>query len=104
MLMRQGMITRGPDPTHKQKAIYSLTDKAIALVPVFAQLGAWGRRHTPATEALSIRAQLLEEGGPAMWERFMAELAFTHLGRPHALSGPTVAETLRAAYDRQRVA
>jgi DNA-binding HxlR family transcriptional regulator len=44
MLMRQGMITRGPDPTHKQKAIYSLTDKAIALVPVFAQLGAWGRR------------------------------------------------------------
>jgi DNA-binding HxlR family transcriptional regulator len=47
MLLDQGMITKTDDPTHKQKAIYSLTEKAIALVPVFAQLGAWGRRYTP---------------------------------------------------------
>ena len=49
MLLDQGMITKTDDPTHNQKAIYSLTEKAIALVPVFAQLGAWGRRYTPAT-------------------------------------------------------
>ena len=99
MLLDQGMITKTDDPTHKQKAIYSLTEKAIALVPVFAQLGAWGRRYTPATEQLSIRAQLLEEGGPAMWDRFMAELAHAHLGRPNHRKGPTVAERLQAAYD-----
>jgi DNA-binding HxlR family transcriptional regulator len=99
MLLDQGMITRADDPSHKQKAIYSLTEKAIALVPVFAQLGAWGRRYAPATEELSIRAQLLEEGGPAMWNQFMAELAHAHLGRPHQQEGPTVAEQLQAAYD-----
>ena len=99
MLLDQGMITKIDDPTHKQKAIYSLTEKAIALVPIFAQLGAWGRRYTPATEELSIRAQLLEEGGPAMWAQFMSELADTHLGRPSRRKGATVAEQLQAAYD-----
>src|SRR6201987_3805158 len=48
MLLDQGMITKTDDPTHKQKAIYSLTEKAIALVLVFAQLGAAGRSSTPA--------------------------------------------------------
>ena len=99
MLMDEAMITRTDDPTHKQKAIYSLTEKAIALVPVFAQLGAWGRRYTPATEELSIRAQLLEEGGPAMWRQFMSELAHAHLGRPSRYKGPTVAARLQSAYD-----
>jgi DNA-binding HxlR family transcriptional regulator len=99
MLLDQGMITKTDDPTHKQKAIYSLTEKSIALVPILAQLGAWGRRYTPATEELSIRAQLLEEGGPAMWSRFMSELAHAHLGRPSRKKGPGVAQQLQAAYD-----
>ena len=98
MLLDQGMITKTDDPSHKQKAIYSLTEKAIALVPIFAQLGAWGRRYTPATEELSIRAQLLEEGGPAMWDQFMSELAHTHLGRPNRQKGPSVAQALQAAW------
>lgn len=99
MLLDQGMITKADDPSHRQKAIYSLTEKAIALVPVFAQLGAWGRRYTAATEELSIRAQLLEEGGPVLWNQFMSELAHVHLGRPLRRKGPNVAERLQAAYD-----
>lgn len=27
------MLTKADDPSHKQKAIYSLTEKSIALVP-----------------------------------------------------------------------
>ena len=95
-LTEQGMVTRADDPTHKQKAIYSLTEKAIQLVPIFALIGAWGRRHLPATEALSIRAQLLEDGGPALWERFMDELRHLHLGAP-APEHPVLPE-LQAAY------
>ena len=102
MLLDQGMITKTDDPSHKQKVVYSLTGKAIALVPIFAHLGAWGRRYTPATEELSIRAQLLEEGGPAMWGQFMAELADMHLGSPNRGNGPTVAEQLQAAYETLR--
>jgi DNA-binding HxlR family transcriptional regulator len=102
MLMDEGMITKVDDPTHKQKAIYSLTEKAIALVPILAQLGAWGRRYTPASEELGIRAELLEKGGPEMWNQFMAELGHAHLGRPVRRKGPTVAERLQTAYDALR--
>jgi hypothetical protein len=54
------------------------------------------------SEELSIRAQLLEEGGPAMWEQFMAELREVHLGEPTNRKGPSVAEQLQAAYEKVR--
>jgi DNA-binding HxlR family transcriptional regulator len=47
-------------PDHKQKAIYSLTEQAIELVPILALIGGWGTRHLPVSEELSIRAKLLE--------------------------------------------
>lgn len=96
-LTEMGMITRSDDPSHKQKAIYSLTEKAIQLVPVFAQIGAWGRRHLPVSEDLAIRAQLLEEGGPQMWAEFMDELRVLHLGAKPT-GAPSVAGRLQAAY------
>lgn len=83
-LVEQGMLTRANDPTHKQKAIYSLTEQAIELLPVFAQIGAWGSKWLPVSEELSIRAILLDQGGPKMWEQFMRELRRTHLGEAAA--------------------
>lgn len=99
-LLDLGMITRADDPSHKQKAIYSLTEKAIELVPVFAMLGAWGRRHLPVTRELAIRAQLLEEGGPDMWDAFMAELRTQHLGTPMEPDARSAFAELRAGYER----
>jgi DNA-binding HxlR family transcriptional regulator len=96
-LMAAGLITRRDDPSHKQKGVYSLTEPAIQLVPLLAQMGAWGRRHRPVSEELSIRAQLLEEGGPAMWDAFMDELRRIHLGAPG--EGRSVFAELRAAYE-----
>jgi len=98
-LMELGMLTKADDPSHKQKAIYSLTEMAIRLVPILAHLGAWGRVWLPASEELSIRAELLEKGGPPMWETFMEELRHEHLGTPAASSGPTVRATLQAGYE-----
>jgi DNA-binding HxlR family transcriptional regulator len=99
-LVAAGLLTRRDDPTHRQKAIYSLTEPAIQLLPVLAQLGAWGRRHTPTEPALAIRAQLLEEGGPALWAEFMDELRHAHLGAPHP--GTDVLARLTAAYEALR--
>ena len=96
-LVDHGLLTRSEDPTHKQKAIYSLTEKAIQLVPLLAEMGAWGRRHMPVTRELSVRAQLLEEGGRPLWEDYMDELRAVHLGAPRK-PGPTVSERLQAAY------
>ena len=102
MLVARGMLTKRDDPTHKQKAIYSLTEQSITLVPVMATLGAWGRTWLPVSEELSIRARLLDEGGPALWDRFMAELREEHLGVPAgpapAPDGPSVRERLTEAY------
>ncbi len=79
-LVADGLLTRAGDPTHRQKAIYSLTEMSIALVPVFAAIGAWGSRFLPVSAELSIRAELLAQGGPQMWEAMMAELRALHLG------------------------
>lgn len=103
MLVDQGIITKADDPSHKQKAVYSLTEQGIALLPVLAQMAVWGRKYLPVTEDLSIRAQLLEEGGPRMWAAFMAELRETHLGAPtrhrSKAGGGSVAARLQAAYE-----
>ena len=96
-LVEAGLLTRNGDPDHKQKTAYSLTEKAITLVPVFAQIGAWGSRWLPTTEALSIRAQLMEAGGPPLWERFMTELRQEHLG-DGVPPGSSVRAELQAAY------
>jgi DNA-binding HxlR family transcriptional regulator len=99
-LLAEGVISRKDDPSHKQKAIYSLTEKGIELLPVFAMIGAWGRKWLPVTEELSIRAELLEEGGAELWEEFMEELREEHLGTPAVRTndGPGVRERLYAAY------
>ena len=81
-LTANGLLSRRADPDHKQKAIYGLTEKAIQLVPLMAVMGSWGLRHTPASAELSIRAQMLEDGGPPLWSEFMDELRHLHLDAP----------------------
>lgn len=97
-LVERKLLTRSDDPTHKQKAIYSLTEMSIDLVPLFAQMGAWGRKHLPVSEELSIRAQLLEQGGPLLWEGFMEELRAIHLGKVLPPGTRSVLADLTAVY------
>jgi DNA-binding HxlR family transcriptional regulator len=97
-LVETGLLSKRDDPSHKQKSIYSLTEPAIQLVPLLAQMGAWGRRHTPVSRELSIRAELLEKGGPRMWNAFMTELRGIHLGA--ATPRRSVFAELQAAYER----
>lgn len=100
-LVALGLLSRSGDTGHKQKAIYSLTEKSIQLVPVLAMFGAWGRRHLPAIEALSIRAEMMEQGGPRLWDEMMQELRDVHLhGRDVKQSSGTSAFTrLNEAYE-----
>lgn len=96
-LVEVGLLWKRDDPSHKQKAIYSLTEPAIQLVPLLAQMGAWGTRHMPVSEELSIRAQLLEDGGPPLWDAFMEELRSMHLDAP--VPERSVFTELQAAYE-----
>jgi DNA-binding HxlR family transcriptional regulator len=96
-LLANGLLSKANDPRHKQSVIYSLTEPAIQLVPLLANMGAWGRRHAPVTKELSIRAQLLEEGGAKIWEELMTELRAYHLGMP--APAVSVLEQLQRAYE-----
>jgi DNA-binding HxlR family transcriptional regulator len=102
-LVEIGLLSRRDDPTHKQKGVYSLTEKSIELVPVLAMIGSWGRKFLPVSRELSIRAQLLEEGGPKLWAEFMDELRTLHIGataQPRAKKSkrPSVLKRLNDAY------
>jgi DNA-binding HxlR family transcriptional regulator len=81
-LIDRGILSKTDDPTHKQKAIYSLTERGIALLPVLLQIGAWSRAHLPEVRrsdprALEINRSLVDD--PAAVRRKMAELRKTHL-------------------------
>ncbi|WP_436794644.1 winged helix-turn-helix transcriptional regulator [Actinospongicola halichondriae] len=102
-LLDAGLLSKHPDPGHRQRSIYRLTESAIDLVPVMATLGAWGSRWLPVTDELAARALVLAEGGPAMWSQFMDELRTVHLGAPaHDPGGASVHERLAEAFERAR--
>lgn len=98
-LVAAGLLWRSSDDTHRQKIRYSLTEAGVQLVPVMAALGSWGRRHLPASHELSVRAELLEQGGPELWARFMDELREQHLATSRPPGTPSVFAELQAAYE-----
>jgi DNA-binding HxlR family transcriptional regulator len=101
-LVSCGVLTKSPDPSHRQRVIYSLTEMGISLVPVLAQLALWGRHYLPVTPELDARARVLEEGGPELWAGLMAELRTIHVeGRVAPFEG-SVRETLMNSLDRTR--
>jgi DNA-binding HxlR family transcriptional regulator len=48
-LLESGIVTRSDDPTHAQKAVYSLTAKGVDLLPVLVAMSAWTQKHHPRT-------------------------------------------------------
>jgi DNA-binding HxlR family transcriptional regulator len=48
-LLESGIVTRRDDPTHAQKAVYSLTDKGLDLLPILVAMSAWSQNHYPKT-------------------------------------------------------
>jgi DNA-binding HxlR family transcriptional regulator len=97
-LVDAGLLTRAT-VRPGQRAKYSLTESAIELVPVIAELGAWGVRHRDTTPRLRARAELLCDGGPKLRAQFMDELRELHLDQPHHQKRrPSVMERMRDAY------
>ena len=74
------MLTRTPDPNHRQRAILSLTEKSIALAPVLIEIGYWGASFLSTNPGLCIPATMLHEGGRELAEELMGDLRHLHLG------------------------
>src|SRR5271169_64687 len=82
-LVQQGIIVKSHDASHKQNAIYSLTERGIELLPLLMEMAAWGHKYLPAARLRGL-AQVLDEGGPRLRAEFMAELRETHLPKSSA--------------------
>ncbi len=85
-LVEKGIIVKSRDESHKQKAIYSLTDRGIDLLPLLMEMVAWGHKCLPGSRLRGL-AQTLEEGGPKLRAEFMSQLRETHLPRSGTKSG-----------------
>jgi DNA-binding HxlR family transcriptional regulator len=99
-LVAGGLLTH-EEAGRGRRGTYSLTEAGIQTVPVMVALGSWGLRHRPTTPELTIRARLLEEGGPPLWENLMDELREAHLGIPRPdPDRPRASQLLQEAYER----
>ena len=78
-LVESGIVRKSGDPTHAQKAVYSLTEKGLQLLPVLVAVSAWTQQHFPRTRRPE--AVRLVEGG----SRFVKQLE-GHLRREHGIS------------------
>jgi DNA-binding HxlR family transcriptional regulator len=109
LLVIRDIIVKSQDPSHKQKAIYSLTERGIELLPLLMEIVAWGHKCLPAPGLRGL-ARVLEEGGPKLRAEFMSELRETHLpksGAKKKLRSRTkstrisAAQKLQAAYETE---
>ena len=82
-LIEQGIIVKSDDPSHKQKVIYSLTERGIEMLPLLMEMNEWGHKYLPASRLRGL-AQVLVAGGPKLRAEFMAELRETHLPKSSA--------------------
>ena len=80
MLEREGIISKRPDPEHKQKYIYSLTPAGIDLVPIMVEIGAWSLKHRDVDPAKAKHAEMLVKGGKELQKEIKKNLMKEHLG------------------------
>jgi len=74
-----GILKKTKDDTHKQKFIYSLTQKGIDLFPVFMSIGVWAKEHLKVGEKETEHLNWLLEGGRERQRVFVDELKKKHL-------------------------
>src|SRR4051812_27899687 len=84
-LVDAGILTKSDDPTHLQKAIYSLTPMGLDLLPTLAQIGIWGRKYMPVTPANAAMAGKLAQEGDRLITDLNAKLKREHLARHSAV-------------------
>ena len=53
-LVAAGIVVRDGDEADGRKAVYSLTDKGLDLIPILFEMVLWSSRHDPRSEAKRI--------------------------------------------------
>lgn len=74
MLEREGLISKRADPAHKQKVIYSLTEKGIDLLPMLIEAMMWSLKYEPVDKDKYKPALDLLASGPKGQEELRKQL------------------------------
>ena len=76
LLDENGLVQREDDPSHAQKAVYSLTEKGLGLLPLLIAMSAWTQKYHPETR----RPEAVDLVGrsPRSLERLQAQLREEH--------------------------
>ncbi len=78
-LEEQGILKKQNDTSHKQKYIYSLTQKGIDLLPVIISMAEWSLKHEAVDDLSSKHTQYIIDGGEVMMKTYINELKTKHL-------------------------
>jgi DNA-binding HxlR family transcriptional regulator len=79
MLEREGIVTKVPATEHKQKYIYTLTEKGVDLLPIMVEIGAWSLKHKPVDTKKHKHAVELVKGGKELQKDIRKNLVRQHL-------------------------
>lgn len=72
----EGIVTKDADPSHAQKAVYSLTGKGLDLLPILSAMSAWSQKYHPETRRPE--AVRFVEGGPKALKQLESMLRHAH--------------------------
>lgn len=81
MLEKEGMLTRGKSPNddHKQKVLYSLTEKCIDVLPMMLEAIRWSTKYQPVDIEKYKPAINLSFASPEAIEAFRQKLLNKHV-------------------------
>ncbi len=79
LLEDEGIVYKKPDPDHKQKIRYYLTEKGIDLFPILMENARWSLRHKPVDPEDGRIVREILEGGEAKISEMMEDMRKTHL-------------------------
>ena len=79
LLLAEGIIAKTEDLSHKQKVVYSLTEKGIDLLPILVQISNWSYKHRPVAEKYLGDPLAGEQTEPHYWDDVAEQLRETHL-------------------------
>jgi DNA-binding HxlR family transcriptional regulator len=74
MLEAEDVIVRKNDPSHKQKIIYTLTEKGIDLLPLLIEIGNWSSKYNDLSKEDTVHIRQLKKGGEKLRKNIRRQL------------------------------
>jgi DNA-binding HxlR family transcriptional regulator len=79
MMEREGLLAKTPDPEHKQKVVYSLTEKSVDMMPMLVEAMKWSLKYEPVDKVRYKPAIDLIDAGSEAQQALAAQLLQAHV-------------------------